>query len=153
MLYRTRLVFRVGSCCLPVLHASFPRDATLVSACASRRWRRGLSPSAAPRSRGLPHRRLRSRWPSSNTTLPLPFLGGASVCPVRFSLAVTHRIPVWFLFLRVLRRFTSPGCCSSRSLSRSRIRRSLVQRLHAPRQSLSQLVTSFFIYRAKLSAL
>ena len=74
----------------------------------------GLSPSAAPHSRGL---RLRRRGVGEGPATPHPpaLSGRGSVCPLPFSVAPTHGIPFWFLFLRVIRCFSSPGSRSRRS--------------------------------------
>ena len=71
----------------------------------------GLSPSPAARSRALrpfrgrrPHRR-----PGPATPHPPALSGGCSVCPLPFSVAPTHGIACCFLFLRLLRCFSSAG--------------------------------------------
>ena len=52
-----------------------------------------------------------------------------------------------FLFLRVLRCFSSPGLPSLRNIKGCPIRKSCYQRLFAPTTSLSQLTTSFFAFK------
>ena len=52
-----------------------------------------------------------------------------------------------FLFLRVLRCFSSPGLPSLRNIKGCPIRKSSVLRLFAPTQSLSQLTTSFIAFK------
>ena len=71
-----------------------------------------------------------------------------------FSLATTRGIVIYFLFLRVLRCFSSPGspCITMNSLCNnlplgklsSLIRISAGHWIFAPHRSFSQLVTSFF---------
>ena len=64
------------------------------------------------------------------------------------SLATTWGIISYFLFLRVLRCFSSPGWLSFEwylfKVPGCPIQKSTDQRLHAPTHSLSQLATSFF---------
>ena len=66
----------------------------------------GLSPSTAPHSSGL---RLRASevLPPCNPTSPASFLAGFGLGSAGFGRPYS-RHPVWFLFLRVLRCFTSP---------------------------------------------
>ena len=69
-----------------------------------------------------------------------------SVCSESFSLAVTNDIAYCFLFLHLLRCFNSVGSQSSRINTKvlgSPIRQSWVQKMYAPRPSLSQLTTTF----------
>ena len=70
-----------------------------------------------------------------------------SVCSISVSLAVTNDIAYCFLFLHLLRCFNSVGSQSSRinmqSMLGSPIRQSWVQKMYAPRPSLSQLTTTF----------
>lgn len=70
-----------------------------------------------------------------------------SVCSTSVSLAVTNDIAYCFLFLHLLRCFNSVGSRFSRinmqSMLGSPIRQSWVQRMYAPRPSLSQLTTTF----------
>ena len=69
-----------------------------------------------------------------------------SVCSISVSLAVTNDIAYCFLFLHLLRCFNSVGSQSSRINTKvlgSPIRQSWVQRMYAPRPSLSQLTTTF----------
>ncbi len=131
----------------------------------------GLSPSPAARSRALrPFRGRRPRGrPRPATPHPPALSGGCSVCPVPFSVAPTHGIACCFLFLRLLRCFSSAGSPSGgtppgpeargfppecRGLSAPAggpIRRSRVPRLRAPRPGFSQLATAFLGARAEAS--
>ncbi len=69
-----------------------------------------------------------------------------SVCSTSVSLAVTNDIAYCFLFLHLLRCFSSVGSRSLRIILQKRIgspiRQSWVQRMYAPRPSLSQLTTT-----------
>ena len=120
--------------------------------------RRGLSPSPAPLSSGVP-------LPITRESLRPYYPGPASTDPVWApprSIATTWGITVVFFSsryldvsvrgvgspLRARRRFTPPGCP---------IRKPQDHRIFAPPQGLSQLVTSFFasespgIHRTPLS--
>ena len=108
----------------------------------------GLSPSMVLRSRRIQIKRR--RCDNGHTTSPIHFCTGFSLPFAAFNRPYSQH-PNWFLFLRVLRRFNSPSSPSSTDLLRSRIQKSSVQRLLAPRRSLSQLATSFIAYLAKPS--
>ena len=71
-----------------------------------------------------------------------------SVCSTSVSLAVTNDIAYCFLFLHLLRCFNSVGSQSSTDQTQKKclgspIRQSWVQKMYAPRPSLSQLTTTF----------
>ncbi len=80
--------------------------------------RTGLSPSPACHSRQLPLGRLDERMAVLQHHISHTLTGGDSVCAVPLSLAATHGIAYCFLFLRVLRCFTSPRSPSNAECSR-----------------------------------
>ena len=107
----------------------------------------GLSPSAVPHSSGLRVAR-EGRTQALQLHIPLDLSPKGSVCPLPVSVALTPGIPFWFLFLGVLRCFTSPRSHSGlipeyRSRGRIPIREPRDQWLHAPTPGLSQLGTPF----------
>lgn len=71
---------------------SYPGDTTLELVYAFLQLRTGLSPFIALLSRRLLHWWLRSMMTVQNTTCPLLFQIKDSVCPKRFSVALTNRI-------------------------------------------------------------
>ena len=108
----------------------------------------GLLPSLAAFSKAL---LLSSRLHSAG---PQPRRACSPVWPLSRSLAATQEIILYFLFLRVLRCFSSPGALHMPMYSAhdgqtllwpgSHIRISADQYLFAVPRSFSQLTTSFF---------
>ena len=110
----------------------------------------GLSPSAVPLSRGF---RSRDVLPRHGPTTPVrPEPHGFGLLPVRSPLLGESL--TCFLFLRVLRCFSSPGWpppCGCRAVSPAGcpIRRSADQGSFAPTRGFSQLVTSFIACKSQ----
>ena len=117
----------------------------------------GLSPSKAGHSRPL-----RLRWggfmrPTPLHHIRLRFSLRRLVWALPLSVAPTQGIPCWFLFLPLLRCFTSggshslPGAPWDLPHGRIPIQGSPDLRLHAPTRGLSQLAAPFLSARAELS--
>lgn len=153
--YRPRRVFRFGRVALPYSRGnsgprySVPdRPRTLSST--------GLSPCIAVLSRRI---RLFVQGSASGTTSPGAFARGFGSTCSGFGRPY-FRNHVCFLFLPVRRCFTSgrsPSALRRRNArpcwgrAGSPIRRSADRRFHAPSRRISELVPSFFDFRAKAS--
>ena len=107
--------------------------------------RKGLSPAMAGLSRPF---RSPPRY-YSVVLQPRPRVATRTVWALPRSLATTGGIIVYFLFLRVLRCFSSPRWplsldrCHAFSVTGCPIRKSRGQGIFAPNPCLSQLITSF----------
>ena len=110
----------------------------------------GLSPCFAPHSRGL-RDGVQTMSVSPDTTLPARSkTSWASVWAISFSPAVTNDIALRFLFLPVLRCFSSRRSPLREAIAVGiPIRKSQVLPLPAGPLSLSQLGTSFIGFRAE----
>lgn len=84
---------------VPQFHAPFPRHAIQDTFTSFHPSSTGLSPSMAPRSSGLNFGRGRLKEGPATPHLR-PLSRQDSVCPMRFSVALTHRIPIGFFSYR-----------------------------------------------------
>ena len=149
---RSRYLFTIGlGECLALavdachVHVGFPTHATLELTHVVVVVGTGLSPCFAPHFRGL-RDGVRTITVSPYTTLPVR----ASVWAVSRSPAVTDDIALRFLFLPVLRCFSSRRSPLRGAIAVGiPIRRSRVLPLPAGPSSLSQLGTSFVGFRAE----
>ena len=133
---RLCLAFAVDAC---VIREGYPTPATLALPHSVLVSSTGLSPCITLCSKRL-RRDGRLMRGSPDTTLPVR----ASVWAVSRSLAVTDDITLRFLFLPILRCFSSRGSSLREAIVREiLIRKSVVLRLRAAPHSLSQLGTSF----------
>lgn len=106
MRYRTQVIFRIGSYCLPYSHSIFDErySGYLVSSFP-------FFPYGTITLYGTPFQktsgeRVRQN-PGPNPTSPFP-LGMDSVCPVPFSVALTKGIAIAFFSCGYIRCFNSP---------------------------------------------
>ncbi len=133
---RLCLAFAVDAC---VIREGYPTPATLALPHSVLVFSTGLSPCITLYSKRLREDGRLMRG-SPDTTLPVR----ASVWAVSRSLAVTNDITLRFLFLPILRCFSSRGSSLREAIVREiLIRKSVVLRLRAAPHSLSQLGTSF----------
>ena len=112
----------------------------------------GVSPSLPARSRAL---QLKEQHPICHSTPHLHHVAVAdSVWALPFSLAATSGISIDFSsssYSDASLRTVRPPQRKQGSVKRDLIRKSWVQRSHAPTPSLSQLATSFIAYQAESS--
>ena len=140
------VIFSLARWCWPVQAGFLRSRPTQGTRPGSSRTCTGLSPSMAAFSKRAPLWQL----PFPQALQPPAARNGVWAVPL--PLAATHGITDCFLFLRVLRCFSSPGRCPGTRPGRRRftpagcpIRTPADQRSFAPPRSFSQLTASFVI--------
>jgi hypothetical protein len=103
--YRTHDVFRVGGCCPPDSHAISKARYSGYSQAISSFGYGAVTLSGAAFQRTFPPKR-KAVSESYNTTCPTPFGAGFGLPSAALGRSYSQH-PNWFLFLQVLRRFSS----------------------------------------------